>query len=58
MSILIPIAVTVAAAVYIGAMYAGNKGSFHNYMDPSADWLLVGAAVMVAVVWIFYGVLR
>lgn len=54
----IAIAVTVAGFLFGCVIFAGNKGSFHNYIDPRADWLLVADVVAIALAWILYGVLR
>jgi hypothetical protein len=56
MSIWIAIVVTVLAAALAVFLFIGNKGSFPN-VDPDR-WMMFGAAIIVALVWALYGVLR
>jgi hypothetical protein len=48
---------TVLAGVLTIAVLIGNKGSLHNYIDPSADWYLYGAWIVAAGLWILFGTL-
>jgi hypothetical protein len=57
MSIWIPIAVSVVALAIFGLLIIGNKGSLPNFLDPD-DWLPFAMAIVIAITWILYGVLR
>lgn len=47
----VAVIVTVLALLLTGIVYIGNRGSFHNFIDPRADWILVAAGVVVLIVW-------
>lgn len=53
-SIWIPVLATVVVLVYTVVVYVGNRGSFHNYIDPAADGWMYGSWVLAVLAWLIW----